>query len=146
MTADETNRITVCNVIALRIRCIRKHTFANRASQAPKHLTLLTLFCSEGLSGNSHFIHVKILEEARSAEFIARILEAEGFALERGVADMPTAFVAQWGEGGPVIGILAEYDALPNIGNDPVPASKLRSHQGQDIQLPHIEHGKYPAR
>ena len=66
------------------------------------------------------------LKEVRSAEFLADILEKEGFKLERGVADMPTAFVAEWGNDGPVIGILAEYDALPNIGNDPVPLKQAR--------------------
>ena len=67
------------------------------------------------------------LTESRSAEYLASILEAEGFRVERGVADMPTAFFAEWGNGGPVIGILAEYDALPNIGNDPVPQRQPRS-------------------
>ena len=67
------------------------------------------------------------LEETQSAEFLARFLEAEGFSVERGVADMPTAFVGSWGSGKPVIGILAEYDALPDIGNDPVPSRQLRS-------------------
>jgi len=67
------------------------------------------------------------LREVRSAEFLASTLEGEGFKLERGVADMPTAFVAEWGSGGPVIGILAEYDALPNIGNDPVPLKQARA-------------------
>ena len=66
------------------------------------------------------------LTESRSAEYLASILEAEGFRVERGVADMPTAFVAEWGNGGPVIGILAEYDALPSIGNDPVPQRQPR--------------------
>ncbi|RKX38451.1 MAG: amidohydrolase, partial [Verrucomicrobia bacterium] len=67
------------------------------------------------------------LREVKSAEFLAATLEAEGFKLERGVADMPTAFVAEWGDGGPVIGILAEYDALPNIGNEPVPLRQARA-------------------
>jgi aminobenzoyl-glutamate utilization protein B len=67
------------------------------------------------------------LTEVRSAEFLTGILEREGFELERGVADMPTAFVAEWGDGEPVIGILAEYDALPNIGNDPVPLRQARA-------------------
>ncbi len=67
------------------------------------------------------------LEEHQSAEFLADILEAEGFVVERGVADMPTAFVASWGSGEPVIGILAEYDALPDIGNDPVPVRQDRA-------------------
>ena len=66
------------------------------------------------------------LLETQSAEFLASILESEGFTVERGVADMPTAFVAEWGAGHPVIGILAEYDALPDIGNDPVPERQPR--------------------
>jgi aminobenzoyl-glutamate utilization protein B len=66
------------------------------------------------------------LRETRSAAFLADVLEEEGFTLERGVAGMPTAFVAQWGQGGPVIGILAEYDALPDIGNEAVPFRKPR--------------------
>ena len=72
------------------------------------------------------------LQEYRSAELLADALETEGFSLERGVADMPTAFVATWGEGSPVIGILAEYDALPNIGNAPVPTE-----QGREDGHPH---------
>jgi aminobenzoyl-glutamate utilization protein B len=67
------------------------------------------------------------LEETESAGFLARALEEEGFLVERGVADMPTAFVGSWGSGKPVIGILAEYDALPDIGNDPVPNRQPRS-------------------
>ena len=66
------------------------------------------------------------LEETRSAQLLGDVLEKEGFSVERGVADMPTAFVASWGQGGPVIGILAEYDALPNIGNAPVPQEQAR--------------------
>ncbi|MHB9029726.1 MAG: amidohydrolase, partial [Candidatus Latescibacterota bacterium] len=45
----------------------------------------------------------------------ADLLERNGFRVERGVADMPTAFVASWGSGKPIIGILAEYDALPGL-------------------------------
>jgi aminobenzoyl-glutamate utilization protein B len=59
--------------------------------------------------------------EAQSAEFLAALLEQEGFTVERGVAEMPTAFVASWGNGSPVIGVLAEFDALPGVGNAPVP-------------------------
>jgi len=66
------------------------------------------------------------LRETQSAEYLASTLEREGFSVERGVAGMPTAFVAEWGSGGPVIGILAEYDALPNIGNAVVPLQQQR--------------------
>lgn len=61
------------------------------------------------------------LEETRSAALLADRLAAEGFTVERGVAGMPTAFIARWGSGRPMIGILAEYDALPGVGNEAVP-------------------------
>lgn len=47
-------------------------------------------------------------------------LGAEGFEVQSGIAGMPTAFVATYGSGGPVIGILAEFDALPGINQDAV--------------------------
>ena len=63
-------------------------------------------------------------QEEQSAELLKRELEAAGFAIESGVAGMPTAFVATYGSGGPVIGLLAEYDALPGISQDAVPERK----------------------
>ena len=66
------------------------------------------------------------LMEVQSAEFLADLLEEEGFQVDRGVAGMPTAFVASFGSGKPVVGILAEYDALPNIGNAVVPRKAPR--------------------
>ncbi|MEL7199873.1 MAG: amidohydrolase [Pseudomonadota bacterium] len=53
--------------------------------------------------------------ENRSTQLLQRELASEGFEVEAGVAGIPTAFVAEWGEGGPVIAILAEMDALPGI-------------------------------
>ena len=56
--------------------------------------------------------------EYKSSEALAGHLEKHGFKVERGVAGIPTAFVASYGCGKPVIGILAEYDALPGMGQD----------------------------
>ena len=42
------------------------------------------------------------------------------------MAGMPTAFVASYGSGRPIVGILAEYDALPGVGNAPVPRREPR--------------------
>ncbi len=53
--------------------------------------------------------------ESRSSGLLQDELTREGFTVTPGVADIPTAFVAEWGQGGPVIAILAEYDALPGI-------------------------------
>jgi aminobenzoyl-glutamate utilization protein B len=57
------------------------------------------------------------LEEYRSARLLAELLETAGFRVESGVAGMPTAFVATWshGRGGPTIGFLGEFDALPML-------------------------------
>ncbi|MDR0758000.1 MAG: amidohydrolase [Tannerella sp.] len=51
-------------------------------------------------------------------------LRENGFAVEAGVAGMPTAYVATYGSGSPVIGILAEFDALPGLSQDTVPYRK----------------------
>jgi aminobenzoyl-glutamate utilization protein B len=51
----------------------------------------------------------------KSAALLISALEKEGFSVERGVADMEHAFVATFGSGGPVVGILAEYDALSDL-------------------------------
>ncbi len=66
------------------------------------------------------------LEEHQSAGYLAEVLEDEGFAVETGVAGMPTAFIASWGSGRPILGVLAEYDALPNIGNAAQPGRAPR--------------------
>lgn len=59
--------------------------------------------------------------EYKSSRLLANALEKQGFRVERGVAGMPTAFVASYGEGKPEIGFLAEYDALPRLSQKPVP-------------------------
>jgi aminobenzoyl-glutamate utilization protein B len=59
------------------------------------------------------------LQETRSAEVLAAYAQRAGFTVDRGVAGMPTAFVASYGSGKPVIAILGEYDALPGISRRP---------------------------
>ena len=54
-------------------------------------------------------------KEIKSAALHVQNLKAAGFTVETGVAEIPTAFVASYGSGSPVIGILAEYDALPGL-------------------------------
>lgn len=64
------------------------------------------------------------LLEYKSSKLLADIAENEGFTVERGVADLETAFVAVFGSGKPVIGILAEYDALPGLSQENVSFKK----------------------
>lgn len=60
-------------------------------------------------------------EETKSAEILASYAEKNGFNVERGVAGMPTAFVATYGSGSPVISVLGEFDALPGISQKAIP-------------------------
>lgn len=62
--------------------------------------------------------------ESKSSERLQDILRSAGFKIETGVSGMPTAFVATYGTGGPVIGILAEFDALPGLSQDSVSVRK----------------------
>ena len=55
------------------------------------------------------------LLEYKSSRFLIDELEKAGFTVERGVAGLPTAFVATYGKGEPIIGFLGEYDALPGL-------------------------------
>lgn len=59
--------------------------------------------------------------EQRSSRLLQQELEAAGFVIERGVAGIPTAFVASYGSGEPQIGMLAEFDALPGISQTDAP-------------------------
>jgi len=62
------------------------------------------------------------LVEEKSMRLLADELEKHGFRVERGVAGMPTAFIATWSNGeGPTIGLMGEYDALPGLNNKKVP-------------------------
>ena len=55
------------------------------------------------------------LQEEKSAALYCEVLEREGFAVEKGVCGIPTAFAASFGSGRPAVGILAEYDALSGL-------------------------------
>lgn len=58
------------------------------------------------------------MQEFESSKALMDLLEKYGFSVESNVAGMPTAFIATYGEGKPVIGINAEYDALPGLSQD----------------------------
>jgi len=63
-------------------------------------------------------------KEIKSSALHQQTLKDNGFTVEAGVAEIPTAFVATYGTGKPVIGILAEYDALPGMSQEAVPEKK----------------------
>ena len=65
-------------------------------------------------------------QEVQSSALLQETLSEAGFRIEKGVAGIPTAFVAEYGSGTPIIGILGEYDALPGLSQKAVPKKKVR--------------------
>ena len=61
------------------------------------------------------------LIEYKSSSLLIRELEKHGFKIKRGVAGMPTAFIASYGDAKPIIAIMGEYDALPGLSQKKVP-------------------------
>lgn len=74
------------------------------------------------------------LQETMASADLMALLQREGFEIERGVAGMPTAFVASAGSGRPIIGFLAEYDALPGI-----------SQAAEPVRTPRVENPEFDA-
>ncbi|MBA3850315.1 MAG: amidohydrolase [Opitutus sp.] len=66
-------------------------------------------------------------QEVKSSAALQERLRQEGFAVEAGIAGMPTAFSATYGSGSPVIAILGEFDALPGVAQEAVPEKKERA-------------------
>ena len=60
-------------------------------------------------------------QEKQSSALLQKTLKAEGFEITKGVAEIPTAFVASYGSGGPVIAVLGEFDALPGLSQKELP-------------------------
>lgn len=58
------------------------------------------------------------LQETFASKLLAEKLDEQGFDITWGAGGMPTAFVAEWGEGSPIIGFLGEYDALPGLSQE----------------------------
>jgi aminobenzoyl-glutamate utilization protein B len=69
-------------------------------------------------------------QERESAALLVHALREAGFRVREQAAGLPTAFVAEWGSGTPVIGIMGEYDALPGLSQDLVPVKQPRVADG----------------
>lgn len=71
-------------------------------------------------------------QEKKSAALLQKTLADAGFTITTGVASIPTAFIAEYGKGSPIIGIMGEYDALPGLSQEAV-AEKNRPVRPQDM-------------
>ncbi|MHB8487722.1 MAG: M20 family metallopeptidase [Candidatus Dormibacteria bacterium] len=79
-----------------------------------------TTACADELITTSRSIHALAeigFEEVESARLLSRVIEQQGFRVERGVSGMPTAFVARHGTAGPHVAFVCEYDALRGLGH-----------------------------
>jgi len=63
-------------------------------------------------------------QEEKSSALLQATLQKEGFSIKTGVAGIPTAFIAEYGSGSPIIAVLGEYDALPGLSQEAVPMQK----------------------
>ena len=66
-------------------------------------------------------------QEEKSSKELLRLLKENGFKIKSGVADIPTAFIAEYNNGGSVVGILGEYDALPGLSQTTNPKNRPRA-------------------
>ena len=69
-------------------------------------------------------------QEVQSSALLQAQLKQAGFAIQAGVADEPTGFIASYGSGKPVIGLVGEFDALPGLSQDTTPFKKAVSENG----------------
>jgi aminobenzoyl-glutamate utilization protein B len=118
--------ITKCTSVALTLTLLPA---VASAQQATPHRQLMELVDRQAahFSATSKTIwdYAELgYQEERSSTLLQRELQAAGFHVQSGVAGEPTAFVASYGQGQPVIGILGEFDALPGLSQDATPVRK----------------------
>src|SRR5260370_17304331 len=78
-------------------------------------------------------------KEVKSSALLQKTLSASGFTVKAGVADIPTAFVAEYGSGKPVIGILAEFAALPGLAPQAFPEkTAIQGKNPGPLSRPHL--------
>ena len=74
--------------------------------------------------------------EFKSSKYLSDYAEENGFRVKKGVAEIPTAFVAEYGSGRPIIGILGEFDANPGISQkkQPIKEPLIKGAAGHAVQ------------
>ena len=97
--------------------------YAQKEDLALKHIDANTTTYAEAAMQIWNFAELGY-QEYKSSALLQETLKEAGFTITSGVAGMPTAFIAEYGSGKPVIGILGEYDALPGLSQAVVPEEK----------------------
>lgn len=116
---------TMKNVFVLLLCCFH---FSLLAQEADKKKVIQRIQQKEvqyGQMANQIWKYAEVgYKEKQSSALLQEALRKAGFSIEPGVADIPTAFVATFGQGKPVIGIMGEYDALPGMSQDSIPTKR----------------------
>jgi aminobenzoyl-glutamate utilization protein B len=102
--------LLACAVPGLALAAAPSATKRASVASVDKHAAALTQ-----LSDQIWEFAETALRETRSSKVLADFAEEQGFKVTRNVAGMPTAFIASFGSGKPIIGIMGEYDALPGV-------------------------------
>ena len=102
---------------------------ASAAAQDPTQLAAMKRDAAAGVEGQAKQIQVMVdtvfsyselgYHEVQTSKYLAGILEKNGFKVDRGVAGIPTAFMATWGEGKPVIALGSDVDCIPQASQKP---------------------------
>jgi len=102
---------------------------SSAAAQADPRLAALKLEAAREIDGQAKLIQQMVdqvfsyaelgFQEFETSKYLSGILEKNGFKVERGVAGIPTAFVAKWGSGKPVISLGSDIDDIPQATNKP---------------------------
>lgn len=79
--------------------------------------------------------------EEKSSHLLAETLRKSSFQVQLGVAKMPTAIIAEKGQGKPIVATMGEYDALPNLSNKPIPRKEPLVEGGMGHGCGHNVHG-----
>ena len=80
-------------------------------------------------------------QEVETSKYLTGILEKNGFTVQRGVAGMPTAWIATYGQGKPVIGFITDLDGIPRASQKPGVAHPLQQAAGRDAVQEHSDGG-----
>lgn len=136
-------RMLIACITAISMQFFSSDAFAQKEAELTKAKAAVISYIDEHakelirLSDELWAYAETALAEEQSAEALADYADEYGFTVERGVADMPTAFIASYGLGVPIIGILGEFDALSGISQKVSPVKKhlLRLPQGHNKGL-----------
>lgn len=111
--------------LLLTVLCLSVSTFYGQKLKASKKAIISSVEKHESelikISDSIWSLAETAFAEHQSSKILADYAEKQGFKVERGVADIPTAFVATYGSGKPVISVLGEFDALPGISQKAQP-------------------------